>query len=116
MVEVDAKASSDIQVCIGQDRDFDAVLGGKFPVILDRVGTEGKDSKAKVVDASAKVLPSGEGFARGGTEWSADKEKDDGLANETFEGVLDAILVEEGKFGSGFSVSDHESILRILVN
>ncbi len=113
MVKVNAEASGDIQVGVREDGDFDAVLGGKFQVILDRIGAEGKDSEAKIVDAAAKVLPCGEGFARGGTEGTADEEENDGLAEETFQRVLDAVLVEEGKFGSWFSVSDHESILRI---
>ena len=74
---------------------------------LDGVSTEGEDSEAKVVDATAKVLPGGEGFARGGAEGSADEEENDGFADEAFESVPDAILVEEGKLGSWFSVSDH---------
>ena len=74
MSEIGAEALGDLEVCVGEEGDFDSGFEGESGEVVWGVRRNGEDSEAEVVYAAGEVLPTDERFFGAWAEGTAPEE------------------------------------------
>ena len=93
MAKIDPEALRNFEVGVGQHRDFDVRFHCKCCQVIGSIRRYGKDSESEIVNASAKVLPTHDGFLGAWAEGTTNEKKYYGLAVEAFNRMLSSFMI-----------------------